>query len=447
MPIKFRFSLAAQLSPDARRNFRIDLVASAIYSLFNVVFNQFYIPMAIDAGASDLQVGILAAAPAIGLIFSPLWTGWIEAGSPKAFTIFPNLLGRALILLPALWISPWVFVSTAIAYQLMMGMQAPAYASLMTRVYPAQYRGRLMGYVRVLMGLLMIPLASLVGIWSDRHGSGGPLAFAAAAGVVSILIYFGLKELKAPAAKPENGAHDSRAEMKKEKTGGNAEASGATETGGTAEAGGTTEPGSGRMSFREQWRYAKKNRALVVFLVATTFSGFGNILSQPLYQIIQKDHLALSFSEIGMARTTYYACLLVAYFIIGILIDKYEPARVVLWGIVAFAVVPMLYGISESFPVVLVGSGLQGVGDAIWDIGIMAYVFRLAPGKEATVFGLHLLLFGIRGTIGPLASTALSGTLPFPAMLFAASVCGWIGVAVFCKFTLAKRAGKRARPN
>lgn len=415
---RFKLPLADRLSPDARRNFQFDLAASAIYSLFNVVINQFYIPMAIDAGASDIQVGILAAAPAFGLLFSPLWTGWIEAGRPRSFTIYPNLAGRALLFLPALWISPWAFVLTALAYQLLMGVQAPAYASLMARVYPAEYRGRLLGYVRVAMGLLMIPLASLVGIWSDKSGSSAPLAAATLAGVLSILLYFGLKELKRPwTADPAPRETDGKPARK-----------------------------SNRLPLREQWRYARSNKAILVFLAATTFSGFGNILSQPLYQIIQKEHLALSFSEIGAARTTYYAALLVAYFAIGFLIDKYEPAKVVLWGIVAFSVVPLLYGIQESFPVVLAGSAIQGVGDAIWDIGLMAYVFRLAPGREATVFGLHLLLFGIRGTTGPLLSTALSGTLPFPVMLFAASVCGWIGVAVFYAFTVSRLKAKLARP-
>ncbi|GIQ61645.1 hypothetical protein PACILC2_02130 [Paenibacillus cisolokensis] len=63
------------------------------------------------------------------------------------------------------------------------------------------------------------------------------------------------------------------------------------------------------------------------FLIASSFSGFGNILSQPLYQLIQKERLALSFFEIGMARTTYFACLLIAYFVIGILIDKFDPEK------------------------------------------------------------------------------------------------------------------------
>jgi MFS family permease len=419
--------MTSQLSPTAKRNFRIDLAAGTLYSLFNVVINQFYIPMAIDAGATDIQVGILAAASAFGLFFAPLWTGLIEAGNPKTYTIFPNLLGRALILLPALWISPWVFVMTFLAYQFMMGIQSPAYASLMTRIYPAEYRGRLMGYTRVMMGLLMIPLASLVGVWSDKHGSGWPLAIASLAGVLSIMIFFGVRDLKRSPEAPKSPEPASSPAA--------------------AEDNAVSSRAKPRMSLREQWAYARQSKAIIVFLVATTFSGFGNIMSQPLYQIIQKDHLALSFSEIGMARTTYYAVLLVAYLVIGILIDKYDPAMVVLGSLFAYSIVPMLYGFSESFPVVLIGSGIQGIGDAIWDIGILAYVFRLAPGREATVFGLHLFLFGIRGTIGPLASTALSGTLSYPVMLLTASICGWIGVAVFCALTLSKRNGMHPRPN
>lgn len=398
MPLRLNLSFGTQLPLEAKHNFRIDLAAGALYSLFNVVVNQFYVPMAIDAGASNLQVGILSAAPAIGLAFSPLWTGWIEQSSPKTFTIIPNLIGRVLILLPALFISPWVFVYTALVYQLLMGIQAPAYAALMTRIYPAAYRGRLMGYTRVAMGLLMIPIAYFVGIWSDKYGSSGPLAAASAAGILSVLVFWWIKESPAP-REPST--------LRK------------------------------RLSLKEQWQYARQNRALVIFLIATTLSGFGNILSQPLYQLIQKERLALSFFEIGMARTTYFTCLLVAYFVVGILIDRFKPEKIVVYGIAAFALAPMLYGLSESFPIVLVGSGIQAIGDAIWDIGILAYVFRLAPGREATVFGLHLLLFGIRGTIGPLLSTGLAETVPFSFMLLTASVLGWIGIVVFM-FTFSK---------
>jgi MFS family permease len=170
---------------------------------------------------------------------------------------------------------------------------------------------------------------------------------------------------------------------------------------------------------------------LAVFFLATTFSGFGNILANPIYQIIQVDQLGLSNVEIGWARVAYFTCLLLSYFIVGWAIDRFPPKFTLVYGIGAFAVVPMLYGFFNNYPAVLIGSGVQGIGDAIWDIGILAYVFRIAPGREAVVFGLHLMLFGIRGTIGPLLSTGLSESLPFSYILLGASLCGWIGTLLF----------------
>lgn len=394
LPMRIRYpDFYLHLDADARRNFRCDLLAACTFSLFNVVFNQFYMPMAIDAGAAGIEVGLLAAAPAIGLILSPIWSAWVErAKSPKPFTIYPNLIARLLILLPALFGAPLVFVVAALVFHLLMGIHMPAYAALMTRVYPARYRGRLMGVVRMAMGLMMIPLAYVVGKWSDLYGPSGPLAAAAITGALAITAFFFLKESEAPPRPPV-----------------------ATK----------------RANLREQWRLVRDNRELGIFLIATTFSGFGNILAQPLYQLVQKQELALSFLQIGIARTTYFACLLCAYLIAGALIDRMAARQVVLAGLVAYCAVPLLYGLSESFPVVIIGSGIQGFGDAIWDIGILAYVFRLAPGREAVVFGLHLLLFGIRGTIGPLLSTGLSGLLPYSVMFFAAAVSSAIGVAVF----------------
>jgi len=381
------------IDADTRHNFRIDMLAACTFSLFNVVFNQFYMPMAIDAGASGIEVGLLAAAPAVGLILSPLWSVWIErASSPRPFTIYTNIVARLLILLPAIFGTPLMFVIAALGFHLLIGIHMPAYASLMTRIYPPNCRGRLMGYVRVAMGGIMIPLAYLVGKWSDVYGASGPLAAAAITGALSITMYYFLKETAAPARPPIAAK---------------------------------------RASFGEQWRLVRENRELGIFLIATTFAGFGNILAQPLYQLVQKQELALSFMQIGLARTTYFAFLLLTYVIAGALIDRMASRQVVLGGIAAYALVPLLYGLSESFPVVIIGSGIQGLGDAIWDIGIMAYVFRLAPDRVAVVFGLHLLLFGIRGTIAPLISTALTGILPYSVMFLAAAAASAVGVAVF----------------
>ncbi|RAV02433.1 MFS transporter [Paenibacillus sp. YN15] len=382
--------LGLRMSRQARANFRWDFIAAALFSLFNVVFNQFYVPIAIRSGATDFQVGLLSAAPAVGLLFSPIWAGLAERGRAKYFVTFPNMVGRLLIFIPALFASPWVFVGIALVYQFLQGIQAPAYATLMTQIYPADIRGRIMGYVRVAMGLLMIPLAFTVGIWIDRAGSFYPLLIAAVTGSASMLIFSMVKEERLP---------DPQAAARK------------------------------RVRFRDQFTVLSNNRPLVLFLVATTFSGFGNMLANPLYNIIQVQRLGLSNMDIGIVRIFYFVFLLTAYFFMGRVIDRYGPKRAMIFCIGCHVLCTLLYGVFGTYPAVLLASGMQGFADATWDLGCLAYVFRLAPGKEGVVFGLHLMLFGIRGTIGPLLGTGLNGVLPIEAIILAASffcLCGFL---------------------
>jgi len=381
-----------QTGPEAWHNFHCDLAASLIYSLFNVVFNQFYIPMAIRQGATELQVGILAAAPAIGLLFSPLWASLIQRSSPKLYVIIPNLLGRLLILLPAFFGAPIVFVVVTLVFHLLMSIQAPAYASLVTRIYPPPLRGRLMANVRVAMVLLMIPLAYLVGVWTDAVGPGRPLAAAAIPGAISILMFWRLRE-KAP----ERPAP------------------------------------AGRLTFRGQWGLVRENRKLRIFFLATFVTGFGNMVAVPLYQIVQVDRLGLSDVQIGTARVVYFVFLLAAYFICGRMIDRYSADRTIVYGVGLCGFIPMLYAVAPGYATVLICSAMQGTVDAIWDIGILAFVNRVAPGREAVVFGLHMMLFGIRGTTGPLLSTALAGTVPLAWLLMGAAVFGWLGTLFLLK--------------
>jgi len=387
-----------ELGPDAWHNFRIDTSASLLFAFFNVVYNQFYIAMALRAGATDFQAGLLAAAPAVGLLLSPIWASFIERSQkPRPYMIWPNLIGRALIVLPAFFGVPLVFVAVALAFQLLMGVQSPAYAALIPRMYPPRHRGRLMGNVRVAMVVLMIPIAYLVGWWMDEAGSGGPLAAASVLGVLSILLFTRIREAVPGKTKTEGAA--------------------------------ARPP---REGIRSQWKLVRESRELGLFLLVTTFTGFCNIASGPLYQIIQVDRLALTNVQIGYARIVYYISLLAAYLVVGWVIDRFSARHTVAYGLAAFSLVPTLYALFGNYPAVLAGSAILAVGDAIWDIGFMTYIFRLAPGREAAAFGLHMMLFGIRGTIGPILSTSLSGIgAPMPALLGAAALFGWIGTALF----------------
>ncbi|MEX2460081.1 MAG: MFS transporter [Paenibacillaceae bacterium] len=369
-------------------NFRWEFAAAIFISLFSVVLGHFFIPLALRHGASNVDVGILTAAPAIGLLLAPFWASMIEKGNAKLYMFYPNLFGRMLIILPLIYPVPWVFVATSLVYHLLMGIQAPAYASIMTRIYPGELRGRLMGNVRVVMGALMIPLAYLIGRWIDSSGGGGPLIIAAVTGVISIVLFTMVKEVEIdkPIVLP-----------------------------------------SKRSSLFEQLKLIKENHKLALFLAATTVAGFGNLLASPIYQIIQIQKLELTNIQIGYARMVYFFCLLVAYLIMGWVIDRYSPKHAMFFGIAAYGIPPILYGVLGNYAAVIVAGGFLGIGDAIWDIGCMAYVFKLAPGREAVVFGLHLMLFGIRGSIAPMLSTSLFHFISLSLLMGIAALCCLVG--------------------
>jgi MFS family permease len=400
---KIAARLGLQMDGSVWDNLRYDVAASILFSFLNVAFNQFFVPLAIRDGATHFQVGLLTAAPAIGLLLAPLWAGLVENRNPKPFVVIPNIAGRLLILLPALVPEPWVYVGTSLVYQGLMGIQAPAYAALIPRIYPAELRGRLMGNVRMAMGALMIPVAYWIGHWIDAAGGRGPLITGALTGVVSILLFSKVKELVPAASDRTKGAKPN-------------------------------------VALVNLFHLLKGNRELLLFLAATSCAGFGNLLAFPLYQIIQVDRLELTNAQIGYGRMIYYACLLLAYWLAGWIIDRHSPKRAMVFGLAACGVIPVLYALFGNYAAVLAGSGMQGIADAIWDIGCLSYIFRLAPGREASAFGLHLMLFGIRGTIGPLLSTGIAGSVPLNGILWTAAVFCWIGFAL-----LVARRGKTIR--
>jgi MFS family permease len=183
----------------------------------------------------------------------------------------------------------------------------------------------------------------------------------------------------------------------------------------------------------DQLKLIKENKQLALFLLTTTFAGFGNLLAGPLYQIIQVEHLRLTNLQIGYARMMYFFCLLVAYLIMGWVIDRYSPKRAMFFGIAAYGTAPILYAIFNNYPAVIIAGGFQGIGDAIWDIGCLSFIFKIAPGREAVVFGLHLMLFGIRGTIAPLLSTSLIHVVSVPTILYAAAFFCLIGFVLLLR--------------
>lgn len=400
-------------------NFRIDFSASILFSLYNVVVNQFYVPIAIRHGVTNVEVGLLTAAPAIGSLLSPLWAGLMGERSPMPFILWPNLVARLSITVLAFWLTPWMFVVVALFTNFLLAIQAPAYPAILTRMYPTVLRGRLMGYVRVAQCVFLVPLAYFVGSWFHVVGDRLPLVCASLTGALSMLVFTAVKQVEPSASEPAASRTQGVVHKRQHSL------------------------SRAVLHVRELTRMVRLTPGLGAFFVATTVTGFGNLVAAPLLQIYQIHVLDLSNLQIGVTRTVYYLFLLIAYFVLGWVIDKMSPKRALVAGMVAYALAPLLYVLFGSYLAVMAAYGLQGIGDAAWDIGLMSYVFRLAPGKEASVFGIHLLLFGLRGTIAPLLSTAVAAVFPISLLLTVASVLCFAGAYVLFQ-SKAADSGSRA---
>lgn len=401
-----KYRIGMWMRPETWFNFRIDFTSSIIYSLFNVVFAQFFAAMAIRHGASNLDVGLLSAAPAIGALFSPIWASMVRDRSPKPFVLWPNLAARLSLIFVGFWLTPLMFVSIAFFVNFLAGIQAPAYPALLTRIYPAKLRGRLMGYVRVAQAVFLIPLAYVVGVWMDEGGDKWPLICAAILGSLSVVVFYAVREVEP-----------------------------IPETDGDGPMRGIT------ARFVVPWKLLKTVPGLAIFLVGVSATGFGNLLAGPLFQIYQIHTLNLNNAQIGITRVAYYTLLLVAYFIQGFVIDKLSPRHALVFGMLAYALAPLLYVLIGNYSSVIVASACLGIGDATWDIGVMSYVFKLAPGREASVFGLHLLLFGLRGTVAPVLSTAATEFIPLSVVFVVSSTLCLAGM-----FMIWFRGGKTPSP-
>ncbi|UUZ91761.1 hypothetical protein LJK87_40595 [Paenibacillus sp. P25] len=175
----------------------------------------------------------------------------------------------------------------------------------------------------------------------------------------------------------------------------------------------------------------KENRRLALFLAATTLSGFGNMLASPLYQIVQVQRLELSNVEIGYIRMVYYAMLILAYWLMGWVIDRYSPKHAMYFGIAGFTLVPLLYGAIGTYPFLLGRRRTAGVCRCDLGYRVPGLYFPHCPGKRSRCLRLASHVVRHPRHDRTALSTALADIVPPPVLFFAAFACGILALLIF----------------
>ena len=375
-----------------------------MYAVFAGLTSPFLSIIAVRRGAVAWEIGWLAAAPYVGLLFAS-WYGRAAEGRPKVpIVVWTNALARPLIALAGWTSNIGLYLGAITAFNFLAAAGAPAYTAVEQAIYHQQWRGRLMGGVRFMLGLGQFAATLVAGQALHRYGAGPVFSVAAGFGVLSALGFLLIRE---PAASIARGP----VPPDRHPTG---------------------------------MQILRNNRPFVRLLLAVTLAGGGNLLVQPGYPIYQVHVLHLGDVDIAYLSALWALAWMLSYPLWGLLCDRKRPAHAVLGAFTAYIVPPLVYALHPGLGGVLVAAFAQGVGDAGIDAGWQNHVMRLTQQHLSSYAGTYLSWMGIRGTAAPMLGALMIGVLGLHTV-FVVSLLPIIAGAVLAwnlpEMPLAQRTG------
>ncbi|HEY3377560.1 MAG TPA: MFS transporter [Armatimonadota bacterium] len=413
---------------DARAAWLAGLYSGMTLPFFGVIARR-------DLHASPFAISLLISAPFLGHLLS-MFVAWHMQNRPKQpYMYWLSLISRLPILFMAFAMTTPVFIGLVIASQILSCFTSPAYASVMKDAYPDNYRGRLMGMVRI--GMTMMAMVS--GLYVGRLMESGlprswvlAVALAAAlviaheiqrnvprvlvAALVVLLGYLGAPwlahALPYRLVFPVAGAlgllaawmfnHIREAPL---------EAAGET-----------------RFKMQEGLMTLFKDRRFGLYSLGFFICGFGNLLPGPLMPLFQVDELHISNEWVGILAMVGAGTSAVFYGIWGRLMDRYSPLLTVILSFAMCGIAPLIYAHAHSVPTLMFAAIAMGIGnpgiDLTWLNGVMYFTGREGIPRYAA---MHTFLVGVRGLLAPFIGTWLLRSLTLRQCFLVAAVILGVG--------------------
>lgn len=178
--------------------------------------------------------------------------------------------------------------------------------------------------------------------------------------------------------------------------------------------------------------------AAVIGLVAVAhgMSHFYQLVVAPLLPLM-KDELGVSYAALGFAMTLFYAASALCQPLAGFVVDRIGPRGVLLAGLAMMVAGIGLAGAAHSYPVLIVGMLLAGLGNSVFHPADFSI---LNARVEQTKLGYAYSAHGTAGSIGyaaaPVFSAGMGAAFGWHAALYGAA---GIGLAVLVVLLLNAR--------
>ena len=363
-------------------NFRIDALSAVSFGIFAGAFFPFFSITAVRLGASGILLALITAAPFMGQLFAVYWGHRSDQGQKLPFIVTSGILSRVTLIILALTHNVEIFALLIVLHFLFASAGSPAYAALMKKIYPLQYRGQLMGKIQFIIGMCRVMVTYLAGIWLDMYGYRSIFIIAGIAGIISSLVYSRIDE-------PEEYRRAVRQSF----------------------------------SIKVFIKTFRNDKLLRLAIIGFFIFDLGNLILAPVYPLIQVNYMGLTNFEVGRLSIFWILGWFISAPIWGRVVDHYDPVRTIFIAIFLFMGLQLIYLFNSPYYFLMLASFLGGAAGSSLEVGWLNMMMNLGGDKSSQYSGIYLTFLGLRGIIGPVIGNVLISLVnPFSIFLISIQI-------------------------
>jgi FSR family fosmidomycin resistance protein-like MFS transporter len=169
-----------------------------------------------------------------------------------------------------------------------------------------------------------------------------------------------------------------------------------------------------------QGQRSAEYRAVAVVSLAHFVNHFQNFVLPPLFPLLTAQ-LGIGFVDLGFALTIANTLSVAAQLPVGFLVDRVGSQRMLVLALVTSAVAFIGFGLSPSYPRLLLAAALLGLANSVFhpaDYAILSA--RIDPARVGRAFSIHTFCGFLGTAVAPVTTLAVAASLGLSFAVIAA---------------------------
>ena len=175
---------------------------------------------------------------------------------------------------------------------------------------------------------------------------------------------------------------------------------------------------------------AGETRLVAGVCLAHLVSHYYMVLLAPLFVFIRADY-GVSYTELGLALTVFHMVSAVMQTPTGFLVDRTDPRRNLIGGLLLGASAVAVAGLVDSFWVFVAMFGVLGLANAVFHPADYALLSEhVAPERITKVFSYHTCAGMVGSAIAPVTLLTMQGFMGWRGAFLGASLFGVVAALI-----------------